>query len=161
MRRRTQAVLFASLLGAAFITNASAQTRSLLAGGSRSLFATTTLEAGDEAFSVDLRSGGNLDVRSMRLGSACVGFAMARPDVIVRSVDSPPRLDLSVRANGGDTTLIVHTPDGRWLCNDDGGGGTNPRLRIESPASGQYDIWVGSYRADQHLRATFEISAGD
>ena len=153
------ATLLATVLATVMALSASAQTRRLLAGGGRSLFAVADLSLDDEPFRTQLRSGGNLDVRSMDLGPGCVGFAMERPDVIVHLRETAARLAFSVRANGGDTTLVVHTPDGRWLCNDDGPSGSDPRIDIESPASGQYDVWVGSYRADQHLRATLRARA--
>jgi len=47
-----------------------------------------------------------------------------------------------------DTTILVHLPNGTWLANDDGGKGTNPLLRINSPQSGRYHIWVGTYGKD-------------
>ena len=44
-----------------------------------------------------------------------------------------------------DTTLLVLTPDGEWLANDDGPGtGQNPLLRFANPKSGKYTIWVGT-----------------
>ncbi len=158
---RTSGLLFAllgTLLIAGLAVGASAQTRRLLPGGSRSLFGAAELDPGAEPFTVRLRSGGNLDVRSMGLGPACVGFAMERPDVIVHVREPATHVDFFVRGNGGDTTLVVHTPDGRWLCNDDASG-NDPRLDVESPAAGQYDVWVGSYHADQHLHATLRITS--
>lgn len=106
-----------------------------------------------------VRSGGNLDVRSMDLGPECRGFATDRPDVILRYSEPGDFLSFYARATRGDITMIVHTPDGRWLCDDDGAGGTNPRLGVEAPPAGQYDLWVGSYRADQFLHADLEITA--
>ncbi len=139
---------------------AAAQTRSLIAGGSRSHAGTVALAGGFEPspHEVSVRSGGNLDVRSMNLGPDCRGFATDRPDVILRYSAPAEHLALYARALTGDITMIVHGPDGRWRCDDDGAGGTNPRIDIEAPPAGQYDVWIGSYRAEQTLAATLQIS---
>ncbi len=44
----------------------------------------------------------------------------------------------------GDTTLLVNTPDGKWVADDDSDGNLNPRLTFLNPRNGQYDIWVGT-----------------
>lgn len=92
---------------------------------------------------VSVQSGGNLD--ASRIAANCAGFITAAPDVrLVYTAGSLP-LILSV-ASRGDTTLIVNGPDGRWYCDDDGGvNGANPSLRFSHPASGRYEIWVGTY----------------
>ena len=103
-----------------------------------------------------LTSGGNLNVQSMELGAACRGYVTDRPDVIVHYTQPGPRLRFAVRG-GGDTTLIVHTPDGRWLCDDDGGGDLNPLIEHLEPAAGQYDVWVGSYRIGEYHPASLSV----
>jgi hypothetical protein len=47
-----------------------------------------------------------------------------------------------------DTTLLINLPDGKWIADDDSGGNLNPLLKFEKPASGQYDIWVGTFGKD-------------
>jgi serine protease Do len=44
----------------------------------------------------------------------------------------------------GDTTLLINTPDGKWVADDDSDGDLNPRVTFNNPKSGQYDIWVGT-----------------
>ena len=92
---------------------------------------------------VRVQSGGSLDART--IDSSCAGFITAAPDVrLVYSAGSLP-LIISV-ASGADTTLVVNGPDGRWYCDDDGGvNGMNPSVRFNHPASGRYEIWVGTY----------------
>jgi hypothetical protein len=92
---------------------------------------------------VAVQSGGNLD--ASRIDSACAGFITAAPDVrLVYTAGALP-LIISV-ASRSDTTLVVNGPDGRWYCNDDGGvHGMNPSVRFNHPASGRYEIWVGTY----------------
>ena len=90
-----------------------------------------------------VQSGGSLDAST--IDSSCAGYITAAPDVrVVYSAGSLP-LIISV-ASGSDTTLIVNGPDGRWYCDDDGGvNGLNPSVRFNHPASGRYEIWVGTY----------------
>lgn len=45
-----------------------------------------------------------------------------------------------------DTTLLINLPDGSWVADDDSGGSLNPMIRLLSPPSGRYDIWVGTFQ---------------
>ena len=92
---------------------------------------------------IAVQSGGNLD--AARIASNCAGFITNQPDLrLVYEAGTLP-LIISV-ATRSDTTLVVNGPDGRWYCNDDGGvNGLNPALRFNHPASGRYEIWVGTY----------------
>lgn len=44
-----------------------------------------------------------------------------------------------------DTTLLINLPDGRWVANDDSGSNLNPMIRVVNPASGRYDVFVGTF----------------
>jgi hypothetical protein len=92
---------------------------------------------------VAVQSGGNLD--ASRVSANCAGFVTSAPDVrLVFEAGTLP-LIISV-ASASDTTVVVNGPDGRWYCDDDGGvNGLNPALRFNHPASGRYEIWVGTY----------------
>ena len=91
---------------------------------------------------IAVQSGGDLD--AARVSANCAGFITSAPDVrLVYTAGSLP-LILSV-ASRSDTTLVVNGPDGRWYCNDDGEHGLNPTVRFAHPASGRYEIWVGTY----------------
>lgn len=57
----------------------------------------------------------------------------------------------------GDTMLLVNDPSTRWFCNDDADG-LNPAVRFDRPASGQYDIWVGTYNRGRVRNSTIYIS---
>ncbi|MGE0785108.1 MAG: hypothetical protein AB7S26_05420 [Sandaracinaceae bacterium] len=129
----------------------------LLTGGTRATFRSVSMTSMSDPVTIEITSGGSFDVRSLETAPSCRGSVMLRPDAIVRLTDPPPSMRIAVRA-AGDTTLVVHTPDDRWLCDDDSGGGVNPALLVEHPLEGQYDVWVGSYRADQaiHGRLTIE-----
>jgi len=44
-----------------------------------------------------------------------------------------------------DIGLIVRTPGGAWLCNDDAPGRDfDPLVRIARPAPGRYLVWVAT-----------------
>lgn len=92
---------------------------------------------------IAVQSGGNLD--ASRVDSHCAGFITSAPDVRVVYTAGDLPLIISV-ASSSDTTLVVNGPDGRWYCDDDGGvNGLNPAVRFNHPASGRYEIWVGTY----------------
>lgn len=91
---------------------------------------------------IPLVAGGDIDAG--HLGGECVGFVANEPDFRVNyeaGADYP--LIISAMSDV-DVTLVVNDAAGNWYCNDDADG-FNPVVRIEGPASGQYDIWVGVY----------------
>lgn len=154
--KKLHALAMAVSAAAVFVIPASAQNVNL-----RPNFGTVTLRTG---FTPDPRvipvvSGGNINATRVRGRGVCRGFISPAPDArLVFNTDGDLPLIISADSNA-DTTLVVNTPDGRWLCDDDGGErGLNPSIRIERPRSGRYEIWVGSYRAGQNSRARLHIS---
>ena len=93
---------------------------------------------------VAVRSGGSINAES--ISSDCSGYISNAPDVrLVFTAGSSLPLIISA-TSGADTTLVVNAPDGSWYCDDDGGNeGLNPAVRFNSPMSGRYEIWVGTY----------------
>ena len=90
---------------------------------------------------VNLQAGGRVD--ASRLGAGCRGMIAEASDVgLVFDAGSLP-LNLYVRSRA-DTTLVVKAPDGRWYCSDDAIG-LNPVVSFDTPQSGRYDIWIGSF----------------
>jgi len=57
-----------------------------------------------------------------------------------------------------DTTLLIRTPDGKWLADDDGDGFPNAKIKIEKPASGEYNIWVGTIPKGMTPEALLKIT---
>lgn len=119
-------------------------------------YGTVTLNTGftPDPRIVDVQSGGSVDASSLNnqqhVGN-CTGMIANAPDVRLnyRAGDRYP-LILSV-GSSADTTLVVNGPGGEWYCNDDGPNGLNPSITFQHPASGQYDIWIGTY-GDSGLR---------
>lgn len=91
---------------------------------------------------VNLTAGGNIDAAT--IGSPCRGSIARAPDYeLTYSAGSLP-LYIYATADS-DTTLVVNGPDGQWYCDDDSNGGANPQVTFNTPRSGTYDIWVGTY----------------
>ena len=106
---------------------------------------------------VAVRSGGSIDAES--ISPDCNGFISNAPDVrLVFSAGSSLPLVISATSSA-DTTLVINGPDGEWYCDDDGGNeGLNPSVRFDSPASGRYEIWVGTYGNSSLQPAELHIS---
>jgi len=108
-----------------------------------------TLSSGfrPDPYTVDVTAGGP-DENPID-GVGCVGYiASAQPDVVVDYTASGV-LDLYFNVeSASDTALLIHTPGGEWLCDDDGGEALNPRVHIQNPESGAYAIWVGTFGED-------------
>lgn len=81
------------------------------------------------------------------LGEGCVGAIPTTPDVVLNWTEDADVESLRVFfVSQGDPTMVIVTPDGSVLCNDD----VNPLLLdplidIENPAAGNYAIFMGSF----------------
>ncbi len=96
---------------------------------------------------IDIVAGGSTDAASTE--SSCTGYiAVEQPDYRIHYTPDTYALGILV-ASDVDTTLIVNTPDGSWECNDDFSGleNNNSGVLFNTPLTGQYDIWVGTYSA--------------
>ena len=119
-------------------------------------YGSVSLEAGftPDPWTKSILAGGSTPASAALSG--CEGSVSTAPDLQL-DYDAGS-LDLTIRAVASeDTTLLVNTPGGQWLCDDDSGGGLNPRVLISGPESGRYDIWVGTY-GDEMVQSTLEIS---
>lgn len=115
----------------------------------RSAMVTLDLAAGfplDPTF-VSVNGGGEVDARL--LGHGCTGYIHRQPVVTVNWTGEADR----VRAffySDGDPTLVVLTPDGKLVCNDNAREGLlDPFIETEKPVPGLYRIWVGSAAKNQ------------
>lgn len=131
----------------------------LAIGGNASNFGRQTLRAGfvPDPHTVSITSGGNLDASQMSLAPGCRGHVTRQPDYIVDYQNAGSFLRFYATSSG-DTTLVINDAAGRWHCNDDSHGGLNPTVDITNPPSGRYDVWVGSYRANENLRSTLHTT---
>lgn len=107
-------------------------------------------------------SGGNIDIQGL-LGSQCAGFASAPPDYRVMVQANFTFISFAFLAddNNADTTMVINDPHGDWWCSDDIGNiypanPLNPGMDLNATL-GQYDIWVGSYNADEFVEGTLHV----
>ncbi len=125
--------------------------------GSASLF---TLDLGvgfplDPTF-VSVQAGGEVDVSL--LSSQCVGFVNPQPVVTVNLAGSVPYAGVFFMSDS-DPTLVVLTPDGQVLCNDDWHENVlDPAIEITDAAPGVYKIWTGSYAKNQLIAGVLMLT---
>ncbi len=143
--------------------------QSLQIGGRSANYGSANLRSGfmPDPRSVNIVAGGNIDARTLNLGAGCVGFVTRQPDYIVRLQTPSSNLRFYVVVPGAsastntDTTLLVNTAGGGWICNDDSYGGANPTVNIPNAARGQYDVWVGSYVQGANARGRLFVTEMD
>eukprot|EP00933_Yihiella_yeosuensis_P015916 TRINITY_DN13740_c0_g2_i1.p1 TRINITY_DN13740_c0_g2~~TRINITY_DN13740_c0_g2_i1.p1 ORF type:complete len:263 (-),score=-11.66 TRINITY_DN13740_c0_g2_i1:43-831(-) len=122
-------------------------------------FGSVTLSAGftPDPHSRNLTAGGS--IRAQDRFSTCRGYIANAPDYSVYyTAGSTFPLIFTVDSDS-DTTLVINGPDTRWYCDDDGAEEPlNPMVRFNSPQSGRYDIWVGTYSRGSNVPATLFVS---
>ena len=111
-----------------------------------------------DPFSAEVTSGGPID--ASYLGGVCRGYATAAPDFdVTYTAGDLSLLRFYFVADGADdTTLIINAPDGSWHCNDDAPGTIDPQFDFQDPASGLYDVWVGSYQSGTEISGTLYVT---
>jgi hypothetical protein len=106
--------------------------------------------------SISVLAGGGIAASSVN--AACNGFVTEAPNLSVDNSTLAGIIALDIAATSlGDTTLLVRTPGGQWLCDDDSGGNLNPALHITGPVNGQYDVWVGTFAPGARVNATVRV----
>lgn len=146
-----------TLMTAAFAASALAGAASAQNFSLNPAYGTVNLSGGftPDPYIVNLQAGGNISARN--ISNSCAGFIADAPDVRLQFSAGSLPLIISTNASA-DTTLVINGPDGSWYCDDDGGQGFNASLRFNSPQSGQYDIWVGTYSSGSLQPAALHIS---
>lgn len=74
----------------------------------------------------------------------CTGNYPAAPQITLTLTAALSSLRVVGRASE-DTTLAVRFPDGRLVCDDDGGGYPNPAIDIVGAGAGTYQVYAGSF----------------
>jgi hypothetical protein len=74
----------------------------------------------------------------------CTGYVSREPSIELTYEAGALPLYIAARSQG-DLTLVINAPDGSWHCDDDSGGDLNPEVSFDSPQSGVYDIYVGTF----------------
>lgn len=113
-----------------------------------------------DPYSIDVVAGGTTEVGSLSLGGGCTGFITAeQPDFRVWYQAGSYPLSFFVESDA-DTTLVINGPGSEWFCNDDFNG-ANPAVIFTSPASGQYDVWIGVYGQSATHEAVLHVTEYD
>ncbi len=107
--------------------------------------------------------GGSVDASYLGTGengNNCRGYATSAPDYqVTYTSGGASLLRFYYLANDdGDTTLIINAPDAKWYCADDSYGTSDPSIDFETPASGNYDIWVGTYTAGASISGALNVT---
>jgi len=108
-------------------------------------FLTLDLAAGYplDPFIVSLNGGGPIAANT--LAEECTGYVSERPTITVNWSGEAEFVEAFFYSDH-DPVLVVETPDGSYLCNDDANDQLlDPVVQIDAPAAGEYKIWVGSY----------------
>jgi hypothetical protein len=116
-------------------------------------YGTVTLETGfsPDPTTVAVQAGGTLAAPG-----GCVGKVANAPDFeLTYTAGTTFPLNIYVKSDS-DTTLAINGPDGSWYCADDSNG-VNPAVTFTTPASGVYDVFVGTY-GDTPAPATLHVS---
>ncbi len=107
-----------------------------------------------DPFLVSLQGGGPVDASTV--DEQCSGYVTEAPAVTLNYQGEADLLRAFFLSDGG-TTLVVQTPDGDFLCNDDTHAQLlDPTISINSPVTGTYSVWVGS-AAEQDLIPGFLV----
>jgi hypothetical protein len=124
-------------------------------------YGSSELESGfsPDPVEVDISSGGSVDVTALSLSADCRGFVANNPDHRIEWSGSGSLLRVFF-VSDGDTTLVVGTPSGDYLCNDDFDG-LDPLVDIEDPEEGSYNVWVGTFGSDDVIPGTLYITSDD
>jgi hypothetical protein len=137
-------------------TQGGTNTGAVLDFGRDATYGSVTLRTGftPDPQVVELRAGGSVNANEQ--DSQCSGWVTTQPDYEVSYTAGGRALIFSVQSDA-DTTLVINGADGRWHCDDDTDG-VNPQIRFESPQSGTYDVWVGTYASGANQPARLSIS---
>jgi hypothetical protein len=105
-------------------------------------------------------SGGSIDISAQNLGTGCTGFATAQPDFnfTLAGTSAFLRVYVDAVANNKDTTLVINTANGQWICNDDSFGGTNPSIDLSNAGPGLYNVWIGSYETGVQAHGRLNVT---
>jgi hypothetical protein len=122
----------------------------------KTYYGEATLSGGFEPtpFWAGIKGGGTVFLRDC--GFEWEGAVAPQPDLRLHWEGEAPRLAIYVEAEE-DLNLLVHTPEGHWLF-DDNGRGRNPLIVISGPTPGDYVIFIGSRELAEKIPVRLLIS---
>ena len=106
---------------------------------------------------MSLNGGGEVD--ASLLSPDCKGFINRNPVATVNWTGAADMLRAFFYSDS-DSTLVVLTPDGKLVCNDNANEQLlDPVLDIKDPVPGKYRIWVGSAANRQRIPGILVLTA--
>lgn len=88
----------------------------------------------------------------------CNGFIKEKPDYAFDLTGETDALSIYFEGDG-DTSLIVVTPGGDVLCNDDAASGNaNPLVVVQKPVQGRYAVFVGRIHPEEVVKGSLTIT---
>ncbi len=156
--KRILTVVTALVMSVLVVGVALAQTDDAVDNPEPSAYITLNTSAGFalDPFLVSVNGGGEVDAST--LDEACVGWVNDKP-VIEATWDGEAEFFDVFFYSDFDPTLVIKLPDGSFLCNDDTNDNLlDPTVRIESPKSGTYEIWIGSFDESQIIPGLLVIT---
>ena len=142
--RRTTLFLAVAMLALLMATVALAQDSATTDEDAPEAYITLNLEAGYplDPFLVSVNGGG--DVAASTLSEECTGYVNADPTVALNWTGEADFVEAFFYSDH-DPVLVIQTPDGEFLCNDDANAQLlDPVVQIDDLTSGRYSIWVGA-----------------
>ncbi len=134
---------------------------SLLDPESPPLFGSAALESGfsPDPYLVEVEAGGSVDTADF---SPACGYTSFHPAFVLDwDGGTEPFLRLFFTPDEETaTTLLVHTPDDEWLCEEGffSGSGTVTVLDLPSAPAGEYAIWVGTREQGTVVQGSLSIT---
>lgn len=146
----------------AFAKNVTRQASSEPGWEAQPLYTTLNLDSGfdNDPRTVTLDAGGDRSAEGV--GPGCGGYInWEKPDVDLNYEAANEKLHIYVKAET-DTTLVIYTPDRKWVCADDvSQANLNPVVSFDHPLRGNYNIWVGTIDSGESKPATLYVSELD
>ncbi|KLE35537.1 hypothetical protein [Aurantiacibacter luteus] len=126
-------------------------------GGGGTNYGSVSLQSGftPDPYLVRVQAGGSMSASNM--ASGCAGYVSSAADFELDYTSGSLPLYISADAMA-DTTLVVRAPNGSYYCDDDSGEGNNPRVWLQTPMTGRYQIWVGTFSSGSLQAAELNIS---
>lgn len=109
-----------------------------------------------DPFSVGVSAGGPANVSY--LGGGCSGYTTSAPTFSLNYTAGAFPLLRFYLIGSADTTMVINTPGGSYVCVDDSFGTLNPTIDFNSPANGRYDVWIGSFDAASSVGGTLYVT---
>lgn len=122
------------------------------------VYGSTALTSGfvPDPFAVGITGGGPANVSY--LGGGCTGFTTSAPSFSVNYTSGAfPTLRFYF-IGSGDTTMIINTPSGSYVCVDDSFGTLNPTIDFNAPSNGRYDVWIATFAEGASVAGTLRVT---